>query len=318
MLRFTASLFISLLLVACSPQPVTKTITIAINPWPGYELLYLAENKGFFKQVGLDIKLSQTATLSDAQRAYISGRVDGFASTIVEAVQAQEFGGDPLKIVLLADYSNGGDLIVSHEDFKTLKQLEGRKVGCEVSSLGIYILARALAVYDMSLDDVEIVNMEQGNALQALNSNQIDAMVTYPPYSFEILNSTSQKNHKVFTTSEIPNEILDTVSFSQKVIKANPDLVFKLQQAWQLAYDYLEQHPDDAIELMAEREQISVDEFSQALADIYLLNNVDQEKLLKENKKLTKLAQSVCDTLNKVGAFDSSCDHVETLFYTGI
>lgn len=180
MQRITASLFLCFILVACTPQKTSNKISIAINPWPGYELLYLASNKDFFKAVGLNIELIQTATLSDAQRAYINGRVDGFSSTIVEAVQAQEFGGEPLTVVLLADYSNGGDVILSHPPYNTLASLKGKKIGCEVSSLGIYILARALTLYDMSLDDVEMINIEQGNALQSLTSGHIDAMVTYP------------------------------------------------------------------------------------------------------------------------------------------
>lgn len=318
MFRISISLFIVLILTACSHEPQTNKITIAINPWPGYELLYLAEKKGFFKEVGLNIKLAQTATLSDAQRAYIDGRVDGFTSTIVEAVQAQELGGAPLNVVLLADYSNGGDVILSQAPYQSLTDLKGKKIGCEVSSLGIYILARALSVHGMSMNDIEVVNIEQGNALQSLSEGLIDAMVSYPPYSLEILNDPQQTNHKIFTTAEIPNEILDTVSFSIKVIEENPDLVTKLQQAWQLSYDFLKQHPDEAIRLMAEREKISEIEFRQALAELYLLSRTEQDNLLKNQADLTALAQSVCDTLNKIGAFNSSCDHVKTLFYSGI
>lgn len=318
MLRITVSLFLSLILIACSHEPQTSKVTVAINPWPGYELLYLAEEKGFFKEVGLNIKLVQTATLSDAQRAYISGRVDGFASTIVEAVQAQEFGGAPLSVVLLADYSNGGDVILSQAPYQSLSDLRGKKIGCEVSSLGIYILARALTVYDMSLDDVEIVNVEQGNALHSLNIGQIDAMVTYPPYSFEILNDLNQVNHSVFTTAEIPNEILDIVSISKQRIKDDPSLAPKLHQAWQMSYDYLKLHPIEAVKLMAEREGISEYEFNQSLKGIYLFNNSEQSHQLKNQQDLISLAQSVCDTLNKVGAFNSSCDHIKTLFYSEI
>ncbi|ABV34904.1 ABC-type nitrate/sulfonate/bicarbonate transport system protein [Shewanella sediminis HAW-EB3] len=318
MIKYLASLLITLMLTACGGEKPQPQITIAINPWPGYELLYLAEKKGFFEKVGINIKLVQTATLSDAQRAYINGRVDGFTSTIVEAVQAQEFGGEPLTIALLADYSNGGDVILGSESFQSITDLKGKKVGCEVSSLGIYILARALAVSDMSLDDVQIVNMEQGNAHQALAYGQIDAMVTYPPYSFDILNDKKLASHRIFTTAEIPNEILDTVSLSKGVIARNPKLTSQLQQAWQLAMDYLEQHPEEAVKHMAEREQISEIEFNQALSDIHLLSSMEQKQLLKDKEKLTKLSKSVCNTLNQVGAFNSSCLHVESLFHSGI
>lgn len=85
-----------------------------------------------------------------------------------------------------------------------------------------------------------------------------------------------------------------------------------------MAYDYLKQYPDDATQIMAERENISKFEFSQALSDIHILNNTEQHNLLKNQDNLITLAQSVCDTLNKVGVFDSSCEHIKTLFYSGI
>ncbi|WP_299794993.1 ABC transporter substrate-binding protein [uncultured Shewanella sp.] len=318
MMKRLACLLITLILTACGQEKPQQPISIAINPWPGYELLYLAETKGFYEKVGINIKLVQTATLSDAQRAYINGRVDGFTSTIVEAVQAQEFGGAPLTVVLLADYSNGGDVILGNQSFESISDLKGKRVGCEVSSLGIYILARALAVYDMSLDDVQVVNMEQGNAHKAIATGEIDAVVTYPPYSFDMLNDKALSNHLIFTTAEIPNEILDTVSISKEVIALNPDLIPKLQQAWQMAMDYLDKHPQEAVKLMAEREQISESEFNQALTDIHLLTSMEQKQLLADQQTLTKLSKSVCNTLNQVDAFDSSCQHVESLFKPGI
>lgn len=313
-----AYLLIILTFVACGGEKPKQEVSIAINPWPGYELLYLADKNGFFEQVGINIKLVQTATLSDAQRAYINGRVDGFTSTIVEAVQAEEFGGAPLSITLLADYSNGGDVIIGNQSFLTIHDLKGKKIGCEVSSLGIYILARALAVSEMSLDDVEIVNIEQGNAHHALTNGLIDAMVTYPPYSFDILSDNALESHLIFTTAEIPNEVLDTVSLSKEVLRKNPQLASQLRQAWQLAMDYLEQHPEAAIKDMAEREQITEVQFQQALADIQLLSSPKQKELFADEKTLIKLARSVCSTLNQVGAFDSSCQHVESLFDSGI
>ncbi|QYJ89987.1 ABC transporter substrate-binding protein [Shewanella halotolerans] len=311
-----SGLLLSLLavfLVGCGPKKVEEPITIAINPWPGYELLYLAKQKGFFQQVGANIELVQVSTLSDAQRAYLTGYVDGFASTMIEAIQVVPLGGKPIKIVLLADYSDGGDVIIAPEAIENLQALKGETIGCEVSSLGIFVLERALRQHKMNMDDVRVINVEQGAAVSALAIGKIAAMVTYPPYSVEIQSSGAYR--QLFSTKEIPEEVLDTISISSSVLAANPNLADQLQQAWQLAMDYLQQHPEEAMAIMAKREGLQVAEFKGALADLKLLSGEEQRKLFAQGDKLTQLGYSVCETLVKIEAIESDCRHVDNLFY---
>jgi NitT/TauT family transport system substrate-binding protein len=304
--------FVLLFISSCSQQ-IPDKVTIAINPWPGYEFLYLAEQKGFFKQVGANITLAQTSSLSDGQMAYLNGHVQGFASTLIEAVQVEAFHGEPINVVLLSNYSNGGDVIITKESITSMNELKGKKVGCEVSSLGIYILERALTKYGLSLSDVILVNTEQTQGQQKLINGDIDAFVTYSPYATSILRD--KQYHSVFTTKEIPNEILDVISISKKVLKQQPSLVKKLHQAWDLAIQYHQKNVDEANAIMAKREQITVDEFKGVLNDLTLLNSQQYIEMMQEQKQFNTLAKSVCLTLNQVGSFKSECVHSENLLY---
>ncbi|MBT1446189.1 ABC transporter substrate-binding protein [Shewanella sp. JM162201] len=300
-----------LLLGGCSDSPPPKVV-LAINPWPGYEILYLASQKGFLAEEGLNIELAQVATLSDAQRAYLSGRVSGFTSTMIEAVQVEALGGKPVKVVLAADYSNGGDVILAHSNLPDVKSLKGKTVGCEVSSLGIYVLNRALAANGMSLDDVKVINVEQGDGGRMLESGEIVAMVSYPPYSFAILKESH--SHLIFTTREIPGEILDTISIDADILATQPDFVPRLRRAWQKALDYFQAQPEEAIAMMAQREGISPDEFQAAINDLYLLNTADQQKMFDDVSKLENMARSVCTTLKHIDAVEGDCSHVIGMF----
>ncbi|MCG9748787.1 ABC transporter substrate-binding protein [Shewanella sp. Isolate8] len=304
---------LAMLMVGCGPKKVEEAVTIAINPWPGYELLYLAKQKGFYRQVGANIELVQVSTLSDAQRAYLTGHVDGFASTMIEAIQVAPLGGKPIKIVLLADYSDGGDVIIAPTSIENMQALRGQTIGCEVSSLGIFVLERALRQHQMQLDDVNVINVEQGAAVSALALGKIAAMVTYPPYSVEIQSSGDYL--QLFSTKEIPEEVLDTLSISSSVLAEHPQLVDQIHQAWQLTLDYMRQHPEEAMAIMAKREGLQVAEFKEALADLKLLSSEEQHKLFAQRDKLTQLGYSVCETLVKIGAIESDCLHVDNLFY---
>ncbi|MCL2919466.1 ABC transporter substrate-binding protein [Shewanella litorisediminis] len=299
-----------LLLFGCS-EPREKII-IAINPWPGYEVLYLAEQQGLYEAAGLNVGFVQVATLSDAQRAYLSGRVAGFTSTMIEAVQVEAFGGKPVKVVLAADYSDGGDVILAQKDYGDIPSLKGKTIGCEVSSLGIFILARALAANGLTLDDVKVINVEQGDGPRHLQLGLIDAMVTYPPYSLAALKQEGV--HQVFSTKEIPGEILDTLSISADTLAHNPDFVPKLRHVWQQALDYVQDHPNEAIAIMARREGIPSEDFRQVLNDIHLLDARENQALFDDVAGLENMARSVCTTLRRIDALESDCSHVIGMF----
>ncbi len=312
----TKPLILALILLchACVKKP-PEPVKIGINLWPGYEFLYLAEKKGFFQEAGVNIKLVQMSSLSDSQRAYINGRIDGQASTIIEAVQSAQLSDRPPKIALITDYSNGGDLIVASADITAITDLRGRRVGCEVGALGIYLLNRALILAGMNIEDVEIVNVGQLEGESALLAGEIDAFVTYPPTSVSILQH--RRFTTIFSSAQIPFEIVDTVSISAAVIDRRPELVRGLHTAWQKALTYSANNPDEAYQLMAEHEGIGVEEFKAVLSDLVILNAAQQRSLFNEPEKIQNAAREVCEVLVAVNSLTDSCESLPDIVYRG-
>ena len=300
-------------LTACTKSQVP--ISIAINPWPGYEFLYLAEQKGFFKQLGANVKLVQLSSLGDAQRAYVNGRVDGLTSTIIEAVQVEPLGGKPLKVVLVTDYSNGGDVILASKSHPDMISLKGKTIGCEVSSLGIFILQRALTKAGMTLADVNIINVEQSNGQAQLTAGKIDAFVSYPPVSVNILENAQY--HQVFDSSKIPFEIIDTVAISADIIEKQPRLVSQLHQAWQMSLDYTRKNPEEAYRIMSEREGISSSDFKDVLSDLKILDRSAQALIFQDPQKFEASARAVCETLVHTDSLSADCSQQTPLLYRG-
>ena len=314
-MKLSLIIFLTLgLFWACSEQgEVSKPIKIATNPWPGNEFLHLAEELGIFEQLGLNIDLVQLGSLSDAQQAYIRGHTQGLATSLIEVLQVPHLGGAPLQVVLLPDYSNGGDVILANSQINSVSDLRGQKVGVEVSSLGIYILARALHKYGMSISDVELVHVDQNAGGALLTYGQIDAFVTYPPVSIQL--EKQQEIQQIFNTSEIPYEILDTVAIAKSTLLNHPGLVTKLRQAWQLALEYSHRHPNQAFQFMAARERLSPKEFKTALTGVELLDIQQQTQLLSEQDKLSALASQVCQLLVELDNIQTSCNDFSQLFY---
>lgn len=304
------------MLLACEPlskQNTNKQITIAINPWPGYEFFYLAQQLGYFDDIGLHIKLVQAASLSDVQRSYINGRVDGMASTMVEVVQASQLSNYPISIVLVPDYSNGGDVIIGRKDIHTVSDLKGRIIGAEVGSLGLYIVDRALQANSLTLDDISLKNIAQHEGEQLLLKGTIDAFASYASYAINALENESL--HTIFDTSQIPYKVVDTIAIRRSILKKDPSVATKIQRAWQLALDYTRDNPQQAYAIMAAREGITPEAFENSLNGLKILDLKENQKLFASPENVQKIALEVCKTLYDANAFTQGCDTLDNVVH---
>jgi NitT/TauT family transport system substrate-binding protein len=297
-------------LLSCTPASQKQKIRIAINPWPGYEFLYLAAQKGFFAENGLDVEIVELSSLADVQRVYVQGRVDGFGSTVIEAVQAAGLTQSPLDIVLIPDFSNGGDEIIANAVINSMSDLKGKRVGAEVGSLGMYVLHAALVKHGMTLDDVSVVNVEQLNAETTMKSHEIDAVVTYPPYSIAVSKLPGHK--QIFNTSEIPNKVIDTISIRQGLIADQREWIQKFHQVWEQALIFAQTNQQEAYEIMAKREGVTVAEFADALTGLTVVNRDKQHDLLK-SEQLKRNIRDVCNVLKRSESIKFSCDNINQL-----
>lgn len=302
------------MLTACE-EPPEPSHRLAISPWPGYEYLYLAEQLGYFDEVGLDLRIVQMSTMADVKRAYINQKVDLMASTLVEAVKANELSGRPLNVVLVTDYSSGGNMIVTNKQVMSVPELRGKRIGCEVSAQGLYMLKRALQEHGMSIDDVEVVNVEQLDGQRELTLGSIDAFVTYPPYALNVVQDESF--HVIFSSKSLPKEMIDTVSIDAQLITKAPDLVPKLHQAWQKALTYSEQHPEQAVSIMAHRQGISTADYVSTMEDLKLLDYRQQRLIFAQPDALQDKAINVCEVLVMIGALVTDCSQLNNLVYRG-
>jgi len=78
-----AALVAALLEFGGGPTPA-GVLRVGINPTPGAELIFLAEEKGFYRAEGIEVRLVEFTCLSDCRRAYERGLVDVVGSAAVQ------------------------------------------------------------------------------------------------------------------------------------------------------------------------------------------------------------------------------------------
>lgn len=260
-------------------------IRIGLNAWPGYEFLYLAKEKGFYAEEGLDIDIVEYISLEDIRFGYERGQVEIMASTLTELLLSAERTDKEPQLFFLADFSNGADVVVTRSNIQDISMLAGKVIAVEPDSLGLFMLARTLKEAGLELEDVDVVGMSQSKMYESMVDNSIDAAVSYPPTSVNILRDISD-THTIFDTSRIPGEVIDIVSADKAFIKQNPDALKAVIRAWDKAVNFSIQNPEEAFSIMSKREQISPEEFKDVLSGIRVLKSEAQLPLFDGENRI--------------------------------
>lgn len=278
----------------CSPEESTS-FRVGINPWPGYEFLYLAQEKGFFLEEGLEVRVVEFSSLSDTRRAYERGQINALGATVVEVLQIRDNCSRSPQIVQVVDYSNGADVILARPGITNGASLRGSRIGLELESLGVYVLARGLAQSGLSLADVQMASRDQLSMEDRFRSGRLDAIVTYPPTSTKLLRDT--KANTIFSSAQIPGEVIDVIAVEADINTLRHGDVVKFLSAYHRAAAYTQQNPADAYRIMAEREGLTPEEFRAVLTGgIQLLTDSDQVDYFRPGGKLA----AVIDTTDRV------------------
>ncbi len=284
-----------LLAPSCSRAPQTP-IRIGINPWPGYEFLFLAKEKGLLEA---PVDFIEYSSLGDTRRAYERGQIDGLMCTLIEVLLARNQSQRIPQPFLITDFSNGSDVILAHPSITGMAGLRGKRVAAESASLGVFVLARALEKSGLSLADVTMVPMDQSGMEQALNKGNVDAVVTYPPVSVNL--TRHQQYRELFNSSQIPGEVVDVVALDAEVLAARAGDAVRILQSWDRALAYAREHPEEAYQIMARRERISAAEFREALQGVHLLSTAQQKDYFLPGGKLEAALAATEQVLQATG-----------------
>ncbi len=292
---------IAIVVLLCGRESFAKSgqLKLGINPWPGYEFLFLAQEIGCFKKHGVDLRLVEFSALVDVTNAYIRGQIDGMATTATDAYYAHiRIPQRPLRFLMAIDYSSGADVVIAApEDNGAKYSFAGKRIGVETMSLGQFYLHRVLQKSGLTIQDVTIVPLAQTRMADALRSKKVDAVVTYPPFLFEALKVKGSK--VVFSSAEIPGELLDLLAISEEWTKTG-DKDQQLRALVECQYEavaYRTKNPDEADKIMAKREGITVAEFRTALAGMVMITPDEFKKTIGTGETLANLLKHIENVL---------------------
>ncbi len=238
---------------------------IGLGPFVGFGPLYLAQQKGFFKDAGIDAELIVLTGLAERNSALKAGRIDALAAPVDYFVLS---AGNNLSatIAMAIDESNGADGIVATSDIKTVADLKGKRVAFQRGLPSEFFLRALLQQNGLTLADLKPIDMETAQAGAAFISKQVDAAVIWEPW----LTKASQEGHGhvLASSKDYPNLIVDCLGFNQQVVARSPQDVQAIVNVVLRAIAYAKQHPQEADAIMAPNFQVDATKFGQILDGI--------------------------------------------------
>ena len=234
-------------------------IKLGYSSWPGWWPWYIAEQEGLFEENGVDVELIWFDGYLESMEAFVAGQLDGNTQTLNDTIS---FAADAVNgevVVLVNDNSAGNDKIIVTEEIQTIDDLVGKQVALEEGVVDDFLLTLALEDAGLSREDVEIVNLETGAAAAAFATGSVDGVGAFPPFWLTALER--ENSHELLSSEAFPGAIPDLLVVSQTLIDERPDDVQALVNTWFDILAFIEENPERADELLAERAGVSLEEF---------------------------------------------------------
>ena len=203
--------------------------------------------------------------------AFSAGKLD---ADMVTNGDALVMGGNGAKnvMIMLTDYSNGNDIIVGKPGTKSLKDLEGKKVGIEVGLVEHLLLINGLQKMKIPEDSVSLVNAKTNETPQVLSSGAVSAIGAWQPIAGEAMKGDPGA-HPLYTSAQQPGLIYDVIAVKPESYAAHKEDWKKLVGVWDKVVAYIgdPKTQPDALKIMAARTGVTPEAYGKFLKGTKLL-----------------------------------------------
>jgi len=240
---------------AAAPAELT-TVNVGVIPYSGMGVLWLGDQKGFFKDHGLKLVLvpaeSPAAVLASVQ----SGQEEFGFSTTIPLIHAVAAGLDVVAVVpndgtVSSTESSTAIIVPANSTIKSAADLAGKKVAVPALGSEIDLLVHAAAERaGVDPNSVQTVQVPFPTMWAAVKAGQVDAAGTTEPFMSQAI-ADGAKN-----ISDAERDILggyNVTAFvtTRKYAIANPQIVKAFREAMEESITYAKDHLDEVRTIIA-------------------------------------------------------------------
>lgn len=238
-------------------------LRVGYIPEPAHGLYFVAKEKGYFKQEGVDVDLFQFGSAAEGLAALKANKLDvgtfGTTAPLLFISKGSEF-------TFIGGMMIGGQAIITRPERlaelsgKNLKVYKGKKIGLVKLSTGDVVFKGALkkAGIDYKKDVTFVELGTVASVVEAVKKGSVDAGLVYPPHF-----SLAEKNYGLKVAHYIedfyPDYTCCRIVAHTKQVNANPETYRKFLAALIRAYRFYKTNPDETVKIYARALKIDAD-----------------------------------------------------------
>ena len=229
----------TLITIAYLSAAAERPIKIGINDWTGYDPFILADKTDLFNKNNVRVEIKRFASTVASVQALKNREIQGAGLTLDEVFLLVDSGFKG-KVVLVVDYSIGGDMLIGQKEINSIADLKGKKIGFEGTVVGEFLLSRALHMNRVKRASIKLINVKAENWLSSFAEKKVDGLVTFNPVATTLLNE--HDGNILFSSADIPFQIIDVLVFEESFYDDNKVAIGNILKGWFEALTYLKTH----------------------------------------------------------------------------
>ncbi len=231
-----------------------EDFTIVLDWYPNaiHSFLYVAQEKGYFAEEGLNLVINFPANTNDGISMPAAGKADIGIYYLQDAIQTAMEEDVPIVSVGAVTQSSLNVVIsLAESGIKGAEDLAGKKIGYAGTALSEAQIASMLEYAGLSADDCQFVDVGF-DLLTATTTGQVDAttgnMVNHEVPQLE--EEGFDINYFYPTDYGVP-ECYELVFLAGKdAVENNPEKIQKFLRACRKGFDFMKENPEEALQIL--------------------------------------------------------------------
>ena len=250
---------------------------LGVDIWVGFGPLYLAEELGYFREDGLDVRFVTMKGTPEMRAALAAREVDAVTTSLDTALRNRS-SGTAARVALALDRSTGADGVVGAAGVTTVGELRGRDVAVQLGTPSEFLLRVLLDRAGVPAAEVHMIPMDSADAGAAFVAGKVPAAVTWEPWLSKA--AAVPGATMIASTAEDRSVIVDVLLVRDDVLDQHPERVAALRQGWFRAVAYTRDHPEDAAKRMSPHFGVDAANFTDMISGLEYLDADANQTLL--------------------------------------
>lgn len=247
-MRIPAPLAAALLLLPAAAGAEVTTLVYALPVSVPAVIPYIAIDKGFFKEEGLDVEAKMFSSGREALQALLAGQAQIQTVSETPIVHAIVQGNRLETIATVARHKEAKLIARADSGIAKPADLVGKRVATLPGTNSDYFMYKYLGANGLEAGQLKIANMPPPAMITAFVNGDIDAYFAWEPHIHYALRQ--KPDSRVFQAGKL-YQGWATVNMDPDFAKANPGTVRKIVRALLKAEAYVKAHKEESIKHVA-------------------------------------------------------------------